>query len=95
MSTSFASDTGEVAILVRVFNTDHGDLPPDAARYFLEKDFPPSDLKKMDELARKARQGSLTADEQEEMEHYCHVGDLLAMMKSKARLALGHSQSEG
>jgi hypothetical protein len=95
MSTSFSSNTGEAAILVRVFNADHGDLPPDAARYFLEKDFPPTDLEKMDELARKARQGSLTADEQEEMEHYCHVGDLLALMKSKARLSLGQSQSEG
>ncbi len=95
MSTNIASDTGEAAILVRVFDSDRGDLTPGAARYFLQKDFPPSDRQKMDALAAKARQGSLTASEQEELEHYCHVGDLLALMKSRARLAMKEPQSRG
>jgi hypothetical protein len=42
----------------------------------------------MEQPAAGARQGILSADEQEELERYCHVSDLLALMQSKARLAL-------
>jgi hypothetical protein len=95
MSTSIASDTGEAAILVRVLNVERDELTPSAAQYFLHMDFPPSDRQRMDALAQKAREGALPADEQEMLEHYCHVGDLLALMKSKARLVLKESQSKG
>jgi hypothetical protein len=91
MSAGVAFDTGEAAILARLFEEDRGQLPPEAARYFLSLEFSPSDRDQMDLLARKARQGILTADEQAELEHYCHVGDLLALMQSKARLAMRHS----
>jgi hypothetical protein len=82
-----STDTGEAAILVRVFGADRGELTPEAAQYFLAKDFPAKDRERLDTLAEKARQGALTAAEREELDHYCHVGDLLALMKSKARLA--------
>jgi hypothetical protein len=94
MSTSVAYETGEAAILVRLFEEDRGHLTPEAARYFLHMDFPPSDRERLDALAAKARQGILTAFEQEELEHYCHVGDLLALMQSKARLVLKESHSK-
>jgi hypothetical protein len=95
MSRNAISDTGEAAILVRVFDVGRGKLAPEAARYFLHMDFPPNDQHRMDSLAHKALQGSLTVDEQEELEHYCHVGDLLALMKSKGRLVLKEGQSKG
>lgn len=91
MSTIVASDTGEAAILARLFDDDRRQLTPEAARYFLSLEFSPSDRDQMESLARKARQGILTADEQAELEHYCHVGDLLALMQSKARLVIKQS----
>jgi hypothetical protein len=91
MSTSVAVETGEAAILARLFEEDRGNLTPEAASYFLQVDFPPSDRERLDTLAAKARQGILTDVEQEELEHYCHVGDLLALMQSRARLVLKES----
>ncbi len=92
MSTDFPLDAGEAAILVRVFGADGGDLTPEVARYFLATDFPAKDRERLDALAERARHGTLTAAEREELDHYCHIGDLLALMKSKARLALKKSQ---
>ncbi len=90
-----AFDTGEAGILLRLFEEDHDLLTPEAAQYFLRMNFPPSDRQRMDGLAEKARQGNLTAAEQEELDCYCHVGELLALLQSKARLALKESQSKG
>ena len=92
MSTNLSLDAGEAAILLRVFGTHRGELTPEAARFFLATDFPAKDRERLDALAEKARQGELTAAEREELDHYCHVGDLLALMKSKARLALKQPQ---
>ena len=46
-------------------------------------------------LLEKARQGSLTADEQREMENYERVGHYLAILQSKARMALSGSNDAG
>ena len=43
--------------------------------------------------AEKARQGSLTPEEQDEIEDYERVGHLLGMLQSKARLSLSHRAS--
>jgi hypothetical protein len=47
----------------------------------------------MDELAAKARAGTLQAEERAEAENYEHVGHLLALMQSKARRSLHRSDS--
>jgi hypothetical protein len=39
-------------------------------------------------LAEKSEVGTLTAEEQSEFDGYRHIGNLLAVMQSKARLAL-------
>jgi hypothetical protein len=59
-----------------------------AARTILHLEFPAEDKERMHELAAKARDGSLTAAEQEEIRNYERVGNLLALMKSKARQRL-------
>ena len=48
----------------------------------------------MASLAEKARQSILTAGEQAELEGYCNVGDLLALLQSKARVAIRQAKSE-
>jgi hypothetical protein len=51
-------------------------------------EFPPEDKDRMHELAAKAREGTLTLAEQQEIRNYERVGNLLALMKSKARQRL-------
>ena len=63
-------------------------LPADTARQILELRIAPELQVRLDELAEKANQGSLTADEREEYEEYVEGLDLIAVFKLKARAAL-------
>jgi len=47
-----------------------------------------ADHKRLAELSHKSNEGTLTPDERRELEGYVFVGDVLAMLKSKARLSL-------
>jgi hypothetical protein len=78
----------ETAILSRLIEPARSGLAPEAARYILTLEFQDSDRKRMNELAEKARDGSLMADEERELESYRHVGHLLALLRSKARVSL-------
>lgn len=48
-----------------------------------------SDRERMLELAERSEAGTLTADEEREFDGYLHVGNLLTVMQSRARRALG------
>lgn len=63
-------------------------LSLEAARFLLGLDFADEDKVRMHELAAKARDDSLTAADQEEIRNYERVGNLLALLKSKARQRL-------
>ena len=78
----------EAAILGRVIRPERDDLAPEAAQFILNLKFPQNDIARMNELAARARDGALSGDEEEEAEEYRRAGDLLALLKSKARLAL-------
>jgi hypothetical protein len=78
----------ETAILERVLDPNKDDMSPEMVRYILGMDFPPADVARMDELAEKARDGTLSAPEQFEIEEYRRVADLLALLQSKARRSL-------
>ena len=67
------------------------DLKPlqlDAARYWLSVKLPASDQDRVDELSTKARAGSLTEAETQELDNYLHIGFLLGTMQAKARRLL-------
>ncbi len=49
----------------------------------------------MHALAEKARQGTLTPEEQQEVDNYERVGHYLAILQSKARIALRDSTDAG
>jgi hypothetical protein len=49
---------------------------------------PPSDQQRVDELSAKARAGTLTQDEDDELEGHLEVNDFLSIMQSKARMSL-------
>jgi hypothetical protein len=78
----------EGAIWGRLLQPGRKTLSLEAARSLLRLEFAPEDKDRMHELAARARDGSLTAAEQEEIRTYERVGNLLALMKSKARQRL-------
>ncbi len=77
-----------------VIKPEKDNLTPDTARYILKMDFRESDQKRMEKLSAKAQKGTLTTTEQAELEEYIRVGDLLAIMQSKARRSLKKRENE-
>ncbi len=85
--------TSEAALWGRLLDPVGADLSPEAARYILALRFPQADIDRMRELAEKARAGTLTLEEQIEMDNYERVGHVLSLMKSRARKALKKSRA--
>ena len=76
------------AILGRLIGPEEPDLSPEAARSLLKLKFRPEDQERVDILSAKAREGTLAPAERAELEEYLRVADMLAILKSKARLSL-------
>lgn len=76
------------AIWQRTIESKTSRLDPAAARALLRLKFSRADLQRADELAAKARAGTLSAAEERELEDYRAVGTALEFLKSKARLSL-------
>lgn len=82
------SQNTEAGILARLIQTRQDDLSLDAANYFLSLRFDDRDVARMNELSEMARLGTLGTADEAELDSYIHVGNLLAVMQSKARQAL-------
>ena len=78
----------EAAILERVIRPDVGDLSPEVAKELLRLDFPESDHTRMAELSDKARQGTLSTTERDELDGYINISHFIAFIQSKARISL-------
>ena len=65
-----------------------GDLSPSVARALLKLRFAERDHVRMGELSAKARTGTLTAQEQIELDTFERLGCLLDIVHSQARRAL-------
>jgi len=83
----------EGAIWSRVIRPEVADITQEAAQAFLRLEFAESDRQRMYELAAKAREGSLTPADREEVANYERVGSFLSPAKAKARVRLknGHT----
>jgi hypothetical protein len=68
---------------------------PDSAQAFLSIRFCPADQQKMQELMEKNNQGTITPEEQAEMEAFRQIGSLLAIGQAQARLRLKSSNGDG
>ena len=88
MSTQATIPITQETIWSRIIDADQGDLTREAADYFLKLDFRPSDHERIAELSEKANGGTLTSLERAELEEYIRVGDLIALIQSKARRSL-------
>ena len=78
----------QAAILGRVMRADDGDLPPDLSRYILTLGSPPDDHARYAQLAAKAQEGTLTPDEQTELDMCLEVNDSLTIIETKARRSI-------
>lgn len=88
MTTAVFNSNTESAILSRVIDSDRGHWPPEASRAVLSLSLSAEDREKMNSLAAKAAAGTLTTDEEIEIEGYRHVCRLLDLLKARARVSL-------
>jgi hypothetical protein len=80
--------TSEMAILRRVVDPDRPYLSEEAARAILRLGFSASDRTRMNRLAAKNRNGKLKPAEEEALNNYIRVGQVLGILQSKARQTL-------
>ena len=85
----------EVTILARILGNEDGQLPKDLARYILKLGFSERDKARMHDLAVRNQNDELTPEEKEEMFAFGKAGDLLSILKSKARRTLGIKLGKG
>jgi hypothetical protein len=87
MSSISTTDRG-AEILARTIEPTKGNLSIEATRLILSFHLSPADWERVNELAAKARAGTLTAEERVELDEYERITCLLELMQSKARLSL-------
>lgn len=87
MGTATLEPKMEVEVWMRILHPDRK-LSRGVARAILGLGFEERDALRMRELSAKARAGTLTAEENSEMDDVERVGAMLSTLKSKARLAL-------
>jgi hypothetical protein len=78
-------------VLEQLAEIDASTLSSETARTVLQLRFGRSHQRRVDALSEKARRGNLTPAEEEELDEFLHVGDLVAILQSKARQALKHA----
>ena len=82
------SQTSEAAIFSRVWADEGHPLSVTVARHVLKLRFSAMDEARMHELAAKHQAGELSSEEVDELDNFVRVGDLLAILQSKARQRL-------
>jgi hypothetical protein len=86
--TSQPSDN-EVTILARFLTKGDRPLPKNLARYILGITISERDEARMHDLVLRNQKDALTPTEKKEMHDFGKAGDVLAILKSKARRTLG------
>ncbi len=93
MSSQLIVSENEAAIWARLIESQPDDLTPEAAQYLLRLGFSERDQDRLKNLADRSQAGTLTEDDAREFDSYLHIGNLLAVMQSKARFALYRRES--
>jgi hypothetical protein len=78
----------EVTILARVLGNDGGELSTKMARHILDVGFSDRDKARMHDLVVRNQDDALSPSEKEELLAFGKAGDMLAILKSKARRTL-------
>jgi hypothetical protein len=93
MSSQAITPNTEAAILARILESDPKEITPEVARYLLAMKLPASDEERVNVLSAKAREGSLTDAETQELDSYLHIGSLLSVMQSRARRLIKNTEA--
>ena len=80
----------EAEIWTRIIMPEKNGLSPETARSLLELRFAEQDTARMNDLARKNREGVLSDDERKELALYVKAGDVLSLLHLKARKSIVH-----
>jgi hypothetical protein len=88
MTITQSSETSDLAIFDRLVNGHKPDMSAVLARYVLTLGFDESEQARMRQLAERNQDGQLTSAEHDELMGYVKAGHLLALLHSKARMAL-------
>lgn len=79
----------EPVIWARLIQAPKAPISPEAAHYLLSIDFGEADHARMQELMDRSNEGALTSDEKAELDGYVNIANVLSVMHSQARVALG------
>jgi len=88
MSSHILNPNREADIWARLVRMQDDALSADVARFLLSIDFAEADEERMQELADRSSAGTLTNQERAELDGYLHIANFLAVLQSKARVAL-------
>jgi hypothetical protein len=86
METSF--EKSEPAIIARALRPHEGNLTRELAEHLLTLSLADTDKQAAKELSELSKTGSLTPEQEIELENYRRAGRLFELLKSKARLTL-------
>ncbi len=92
MSTA-ATVAADSEIFARVITPDEA-FPPNLARSVLAWKFSEADRRRVGRLQKKNDDGTITESERRELESYVRVGQFVAVMQARARLALKNCNGE-
>jgi hypothetical protein len=93
---SNTSDTvTEADVLDQLVTAEQPGFSTEAARAILSLRFGAAAISRMNELAERNRQGTLSAADRAELEQYLHVGHFLNVMQAKARVCLSATPGTG
>lgn len=83
----------DAEIWARLLDADSPEIDEQAAAGLLRMKFRLQDIDRMNLLAEKARQGSLSEPERREIESYNRVGHLMAILQARAQQVLHRRRS--
>jgi len=78
----------ESSVWDRLVEPSWNDLSAEAAEGILRLRFAQSDIDRMNALSALAREGALSVEQQEELEDYVQVGQMVSILHSRARIVL-------
>jgi hypothetical protein len=81
-------ESSEAAIFARLWDSPEHGLTRQLARHIVKLSFSREDLQRMHQLAIKNQEGTLSDAERQLLDNYVNVGDLIAILQSKARKLL-------
>jgi hypothetical protein len=88
MKKAVAEAPSEMEILRRIVDGGRPFFSAEAAQAIMHLDFSKADRERMNELAARNRDGRLSPHEDEELDNYIWVGQILGILQSKARQSL-------